>query len=297
MTSSAAARRTAACCVIFCTLSAAVGLSSRITPRAAAQPDNIVVNSIGMKFAPVPRGAFRMGSPESEPFRNDDEALHAVTISKPYLMGVAEVTQKQYARVMGKNPSYFTMQIPGRIKSKSKDSNLHPVESVTWHEAVEFCKKLGELADEKESNYTYRLPTEAEWEFACRAGKTSPLFPGEDVSSYDANFNGVAPFGKGRDGPFLKFTWPVGGYKANTFGLLDMHGNVAEWVSDWYGADYYKHSPKVDPTGPSEGTERVVRGGSWASTARACRSAARFKLPPDESAYSVGFRVVLMSPE
>src|SRR5262249_54250802 len=122
------------------------------------------------------------------------------------------------------------------------------------------CKKLGEMADEKEAKHTYRLPTEAEWEYACRAGTTTGLFYGDRVNSYKANFNGLSPYGEGGGGPFLRVTAPVGDYSGNAFGLNEMHGNVAEWCADWYDADYYKNSPNSDPTGPASGTARVLRG-------------------------------------
>ncbi len=264
-----------------------------LTIRADAQSGDDIVNSLGMKFVLVPRGNFRMGSPDEEEFRGEDEFQHQVHIARSFYIGAFEVTQKQFEEMMNVNPSFFSPAGTGRIKVRPKEAPMHPVEGVTWHQAKEFCVKLGDRADEKARKFTYRLPTEAEWECACRAGTSTPLFFGDHVSSHDANFNGHAPLGKGRTGPFMRATWAIGGYKANAFGLFDMHGNVAEWCSDWYQNDYYKNSPKDNPPGPRDGEERVVRGGGWTNTARVCRSAARFHLPPEHSSYNVGFRVVL----
>jgi formylglycine-generating enzyme required for sulfatase activity len=271
---------------------AAFGVSA--CPSVCAEPGDDVVNSLCMKFVHVPKGAFQMGSPETEADRGADEKQHDVQITKPFYIGAYEVTQKQYEQVMGSNPSFFTPKGPGGVVIKAKDSALLPVEGVTWHDAVKFCDKLGERLAEKKRKFTYRLPTEAEWEYACRAGTKTPMFFGDNVGSDEANFNGIAPLGKARIGPFARAPWTVGFYKKNAFGLADMHGNVAEWVNDWYDPDYYKNSPPQDPAGPNHGTEKVVRGGGWSNTARACRSAARQHLPPNASSYNVGFRVVLM---
>jgi formylglycine-generating enzyme required for sulfatase activity len=234
-----------------------------------------------------------MGSPPTERYRRNDEMQHEVRLTQSYWIGIFEVSQRDFEMVMGSNPSYFSPTGGGRIRVRPKEASVHPVERVSWNDAVEFCKKLSARADEKQRKFSYRLPTEAEWEWACRAGTTTSIYYGEDASSRDANFNGAAPFNNGRMGAFLRASSPAGAYRANGFGLCDMHGNVAEWCSDWYDADYYASSPKVDPRGPESGKERVVRGGGWANTARECRSAARNHLPPDFDSYNVGFRVVL----
>jgi formylglycine-generating enzyme required for sulfatase activity len=267
-----------------------------IPPVHAQDRPRQLTNSIGMKFTLIPKGMFEMGSAETELDRNSDEPRHSVVISKDFYLGVYEVTQKQFEAVMGTNPSFFTPVGPGKAKVKSKSTSHHPVEQVTWYDAVAFCKKLGELPDEKEAKHSYRLPTEAEWEYACRAGTTTGLHYGDKVNAYKANFNGLSPYGDGGAGPFLRATAQVGEYSANAFGLHDMHGNVAEWCADWYAADYYYNSAKIDPIGPETGTERVLRGGAWVNTGKACRSAARFKLAPDLSSYSTGLRVVLVKP-
>ena len=263
-------------------------------PAGDAGSRKEVVNSLDMKFALIPKGQFIMGSPRTEKQRGDDEDEHEVALTQPYYMGIHEVTQAQYERIMGVNPSCFTPTGAGKAKVRGKETTQSPVEMVTWHQAVEFCKKLGAAAAEKKAGHTYRLPTEAEWEYACRAGTKTPLHYGEVVDSYSANFNGLSPYGHGRGGPFLRTTARVGDYPANAFGLFDMHGNVMEWCSDWYAADYYQKSPKQDPMGPASGTEKVTRGGAWSNSGKACRSAVRTKMAPDDSHYGLGFRVVLM---
>ena len=262
--------------------------------NAAGEKIETVANSLDMAFVTIPRGTFTMGSPAKETDRGDDEDQHEVKITKDFYFGVHEVTQGQYEKVMGVNPSFFTPTGPGKAKVKVKDTSKCPVECVTWHDAVEFCKKLSALPQEHSAKRKYRLPTEAEWEYACRAGTTTPLHYGDVVDSYHANFNGLSPYGIGRGGPFHRRPVDVGSYQANKFGLFDMHANVMEWCQDWYAADYYAKSPAEDPTGPAEGAEKVTRGGSWSNSGKACRSAVRTKLAPDESHYGLGFRVVMM---
>ena len=242
-----------------------------------SQPPKEITNSIGMKLVLTPKGTFMMGSPESEEARFEDETQHEVTINKDYYLGVHEVTQAQYEKVMGTKPSSFQGD-----ETKGSSSN-HPVERVSWEDAVEFCKKLSDLPEEKAAGRVYRLPTEAEWEYACRAGSKSAYSFGEsskslgDYAWFDGNSNNQ--------------THPVGEKKANAWGLYDMHGNVWEWCSDWY-ADYPK-SAVSDPTGPKEGSFCVFRGGSWGREAADCRSAGRFWDDPSIRSLSIGFRVAL----
>jgi formylglycine-generating enzyme required for sulfatase activity len=256
-----------------------------------------VENSLGMTFASIPAGTFTMGSPKTETDRGDDETQHEVKITKGFHLGVHEVTQGQYEKVMGVNPSFFTPTGSGKVKVKVKDTSRWPVECVTWHDAVAFCRKLSALPKEAAAKRTYRLPTEAEWEYACRAGTTTALHYGDNVDSYVANFNGLSPYGVGRGGPFHRRPADVGSYQANKFGLFDMHANVMEWCHDWYAADYYAKSPAEDPSGPADGTEKITRGGAWSNSGKACRSAVRTKLAPDESHYGLGFRVVMVRGE
>jgi formylglycine-generating enzyme required for sulfatase activity len=249
--------------------------------RVLAQSPKEITNSIGMKLVLIPKGTFMMGSPESEKGRDkDDETQHEVTISKDYYLGVIEVTQGQYEKVMGTNPSHFQKQF-----IRKSDSSMYPVEQVSWEDAVDFCKKLSELPEEKKAGRVYCLPTEAEWVYACRAGSKSAYSFGEtskslgDYAWFDRNSKGQ--------------THPVGERKPNAWGLYDMHGNVWEWCSDRYG-EY----PKVavsDPVGPREGSVRVLRGGSWCDVAASCRSAIRRRYVPSIRGNDLGFRLALSS--
>jgi formylglycine-generating enzyme required for sulfatase activity len=245
-----------------------------------AQSPKEITNSIGMKLVLIPKGTFMMGSPKSEEGRQKDETQHEVTISKDYYLGVTEVTQGQYQKVMGKNPSYFKKRI-----IRESDSSMYPVEAVSWEDAVEFCKKLSELPEEKKAGRVYRLPTEAEWEYACRSGSKSAYSFGEsskslgDYAWFDGNSNGQ--------------THPAGENKANAWSLYDMHGNVWEWCSDWYGD--YPNGAVSDPVGPPGGSLRVFRGSGWFIEAARCRSALRYGSAPDNRFNFIGFRVALGS--
>jgi formylglycine-generating enzyme required for sulfatase activity len=255
----------------------------------AQTADDMIVNSIGMKLVRIPAGKFLMGSPATEPERDADEEQHEVVISRPFYLGAYEVTQGQYQKVNGKNPAQFPA------------GGASPVEQVAWSAAVNFCQKLSSLPDEKKAGRVYRLPTEAEWEYACRAGTSTPFAFGADLGSTQANFNGNYPYGVAAVGPYLKKPTKVGSYAPNAWGLYDMHGNVAEWCSDWYDPEYYKRSPRENPTGPEKGVQstgfgtdfyRVLRGGCWLDEGRGCRSAYRFRLQSTEPYQLVGFRVV-----
>jgi formylglycine-generating enzyme required for sulfatase activity len=251
-----------------------------------------ITNSIGMKLVLIPAGKFVMGSPVNEVEREAGEEQHEVAITRPFYLGVHVVTQGQYEKVMGKNPSFFHPRNGGSLD--------HPVEQVRWGEARDFCSRLSALAEEKKAGRTYRLPSEAEWEYACRAGTTTPFNAGEALSSKEANFNGNFPYGGAEKGPFLLRTAKVGSYPPNPWGLYDVHGNVLQWCNDWYDPDYYKKSPKENPKGPAKGVIPtgfdsnffvVVRGGSWLDEGRACRSARRFRLQQSDPYRWTGFRV------
>jgi formylglycine-generating enzyme required for sulfatase activity len=242
-----------------------------------AQPPKEITNSIGMKLVLIPKGTFMMGSPESEQGHNENENQHEVTISKDYYLGVYEVTQAQYEKVIGKNPSYFQGAIVG-----NENADL-PVDDVSWYDAVEFCKKLSELPEEKKAGRVYRLPTEAEWEYACRAGsKTAYSFDDEE---------GLLPEYGWFNRNSSNRTHTVGLLEPNAWGLYDMHGNVWEWCSDWYG-DYPKGAVS-DSTGLKVGSYRVSRGGSWGNRAANCRSANRIGYAPGLRFNSLGFRLAL----
>jgi formylglycine-generating enzyme required for sulfatase activity len=246
-----------------------------------------VTNSVGMQLALVPAGVFTMGSPPTERGRRQDETQHEVEITRPYFIGVHEVTQRQYYDVMGENPLYADK----KLDPKTAD---FPAVCVSWDDAMAFCKKLSERPAEREAGRSYRLPTEAEWEYACRGGpgaKVQPYHFGETISARQANFNGR--FGGADDGPNLGRITKVGSYPPNALGLFDMHGNVWEWCLDLYEEDYYRDSPRKDPQGPDHGGMYVLRGGSCYNPGTATRSANRYR--NWSSAYGdAGFRVVFV---
>lgn len=246
-----------------------------------------ITNSIGMKLVLIPAGEFMMGSPDSEENHNSDESpQHRVRITRPFYLGQYEVTQGEYQQVMGTNPSDFSATGTHKEKVSGQDTSRFPVEKVSWNDAVEFCRRLSQ----KEGR-TYRLPTEAEWEYACRAGTTTPFNFGSLLNGAEANCNGNNPYGTSYKGPYLQRTTTVGSYRPNAFGLYDMHGNVWEWCADRYDGSYYAGSPQDDPTGPSWGLDRVRRGGSWNRIAGNCRSAYRVNFSPELRYYYQGFRV------
>ena len=248
--------------------------------KAIKIPREKFTNSIGIEFASIPAGKFLMGSPATEKERSPNETQHEVTLTQGFLMGVHEVTQAQYAQVMGKNPSDF------------QGDNL-PVETVSYKDALEFCQKLSDLPAEKAAGRKYRLPTEAEWEYCCRAGTSTPFHFGNELNGTQANCDGEFPYGTTQKGPSLGKTSPVGSYPPNAWGLHDMHGNVWEWCADRYG-DYPK-GPITDPLGSEVGSYCVFRGGSWNDVAAICRSADRFRDDPSLRDGRVGFRLALSS--
>jgi formylglycine-generating enzyme required for sulfatase activity/outer membrane protein assembly factor BamB len=261
--------------------------------QQAEQPPAVITSSVGMQFARIPAGKFLMGSAPSDPgAREDEQPQHQVQISKPFFMGIHEVTQAEFEKLMGTNPSSFTRS--GLLNNAPDNVTAAelPVDNVTWYEAIEFCRRLSELPSEQAAGRVYRLPTEAEWEYACRAGTTTVFNLGETLSSTQANFNGANPFGDVEAGPFLNRTTTVGSYEPNSYGLYDMHGNLHEWCIDRFDRDYYQASPDVDPQGPEQGTSRVIRGGDWYSDGRDCRSAFRYADIPEGRFYALGMRVV-----
>jgi formylglycine-generating enzyme required for sulfatase activity len=234
----------------------------------------------GMVFVLVPAGEFVMGSPASEAGREPQEVQHEVVISRPFYLGKFEVTQARWRAVMGSNPSVHQGQRFG-------DTGTLPVEHVSWGDCREFLSRL----NQRVPGGGFRLPTEAEWEYACRAGTTTAYSFGDDPSKIDD----YAWYVENAEKPQA-----IGKKKPNPWGLHDMHGNVAEWCSDYYDKDYYAKSPKADPKGPEKGVlptdyndfYRVIRGGCWLDEARACRSACRFRAMPHDPYRLIGFRVV-----
>jgi formylglycine-generating enzyme required for sulfatase activity len=250
-------------------------------------------NVISGEMVLVPGGRFTMGSPAAEEDRSDDEVQHRVTVSVFY-MGKYEVTQAEYEAIMGTNPSKF------------KGARL-PVERVSWYEAVEYCNKRsakegltpaykanGDNVAWKKNANGYRLPTEAEWEYACRAGTITPFTTGSNITTGEANYNGNYPYNGNwpynAKGAYRKTTTDVGSFTANKWGLHDMHGNVYEWCWDWYGN--YPSGAQTDPAGAVPGADRVVRGGSWDSNGRNLRSAHRGYGGPGDRLRDLGFRLV-----
>jgi formylglycine-generating enzyme required for sulfatase activity len=217
-------------------------------------------------------GTFMMGSPESEADRGDNEYQHQVSVSS-FKMSKYEVTQAQWEAIMGSNPSEFS------------GCPQCPVEHVSWDDIQDFLQKL-----KAKTGKSYRLPTEAEWEYAARGGTSTPFYTGNCISTDQANYDGNNPYQSCSKGKYLGKTTPVGSFPPNKYGLYDMHGNLWEWCSDWYGVDYYNNSPANNPKGPSTGSYRVIRGGSWTINARYCRSADRGFI----SSGSSGFRLVFV---
>jgi len=226
-------------------------------------------DGVEMKFALIPAGTFTMGSPSSEAGRNRSEFQREVTISKPFYMGIYLVTQAQYQALMGENPSLS--------KREGEDTLRYPINGLTWQEAAEFCRVLSE-----KTGRTVRLPTEAEWEYACRAGTTTAFSFGETISAEQANF--------GQQGRGM--ITPVDAYPANDWGLYDMHGNLMQWCSDWFERDP-EDGAVTDPKGPEEGRNRVHRGGSYSSRLDRIRSAYRANSAPGFRGSHIGFRIVL----
>ena len=247
-------------------------------------PIRTITDALGVTFVELPAGRFTMGSAGSEVGRNADETLHDVTISKPFLLARYEVTQQEWRTVMGNAPSTFGSCGP-----------RCPVESVTYEDVLRFLQKLNErsrtTATPDAPPLRYRLPTEAEWEYACRAGTTGPFVTGENLSSADANYNGKFPYGGSTPGEYRQRPVPVGSFSLNPWGLGDMHGNVWEWTSDWYAPYHESEADNIDPHGPSTGEKRVIRGGSWYFDANSARCALRYTHAPNDKGFSLGFRL------
>ena len=284
---------------------------------APDRPSKLIRNSIGMELALIKAGKFMMGSTPQQVeelaasypqfrFKKEQAASeqppHQVRISRPFYLGVHEVTRGQFAEFVratsyeteserdGKGGSGFDLktQRPGSSPEYSwrntgfRQSDKHPVVNVTWNDAMAFCEWLS-----RKEGKTYRLPTEAEWEYACRAETATLYSTGDDANELVR----VANLGAQADG--YRFTAPVGSFEPNGFGLFDMHGNVSEWCADRFGGEYYAGSPAVDPTGPSRGSLRVTRGQAWQGAGPCVRSANRDPWDPAARGMSIGFRVVL----
>jgi formylglycine-generating enzyme required for sulfatase activity len=262
---------------------------------AAALPQN---NS-GLTL--ITGGTFLMGSPASEAWREKDETTHSVILGDFYL-GTFEVTQKEYRDLIGNNPSTFS-------------GDTLPVDSVTWFDAVTYCNARSHK-EGLQAAYTitgtavtwnraangYRLPTEAEWEYACRAGTVTPFNTENSIATGQANYYGTYPYGienhywnqqdlETKPGEYRQHTLPVSSFEANKWGLYNMHGNVWEWCWDWYGPYSIPATAQTDPTGAPSGTYRVNRGGGWNDFAKHLRSAYRASTPPENRSFNLGFRL------
>jgi formylglycine-generating enzyme required for sulfatase activity len=239
-------------------------------------PDPYITNTIGMTFVYIEPGTFTMGSPSSELGHFSGETQHQVTLTKGYYMQTTEVTQGQWSAIMGNNPAHFN----------SCGDNC-PMEYVSWDDVQAFITVL----NEKEKSNQYRLPTEAEWEYAARAGSISALANGlitKTECELDANLNAMGWYCGNSDNS----THPVAQKQANAWGLYDMHGNVLEWCNDWY--EDYPSNSVTDPEGPSSGTNRMLRGGSFNYYAKDCRSAARSASTPGTRSCHIGLRLINM---
>lgn len=333
----------------ICTLFASIAFSgvscepSAVNTTVDVGPDvssaKSFANSAGIRMVRIEAGEFDMGSSDKEiddavaapgvveldrDSFTDEQPHHRVRITQPFYMAKHEVTQSQFEKVMGRNPSSFSQTGIGKEEVAKLDTRRYPVENVSWFDAVEFCNAMSAKEDRppcfrltniqrKNGSITsadiallngtgYRLPTEAEWEYACRSGTATAFHFGGSHNGSQANTDGYYPFGTTTKGPFLHRPTTVGSYPANAWGLCDMHGNVSEWCQDWYDATYYQqfaNKTAVDPQGPtaSPWNRRAARGGSWYTDARTARSGRRMWLPPEGQHTSTGFRVVCMSGE
>jgi formylglycine-generating enzyme required for sulfatase activity len=285
--------------------------AGRFTPHdepKTAGTDVVTTRVAAIRLKLIPAGEFMMGSPDTENDAvADEKPAHRVRITRPFYCGVHEVTQEQYDAVMGGNPSWFCSGGGGKAKVAGLETGQHPVEQVSWLDAVTFCNKLSEREGQKPfyeikgtdvrvpdwNGSGYRLPTEAEWEYACRGGARKPTR--FSFGDHDAKLADFAWFEE--NNPDDR-TQPVGKKQGNAFGLFDMHGNVWEWCWDRYDEEYYKRSPIDDPhlenpRGDDNNRQpRVDRGGGWDDDSRDAWSANRDSSAPDSKGWDIGFRIV-----
>ncbi len=255
--------------------------SPRLSER---QPPGRLMNALGMEFVRVPAGSFLMGAADDEPGTMDDERpRHVVTLTRPFWLGRFAVTQMHYHDVMGYSPARFS-------------GEFHPVEQVSWDEAMEFCRQLSQVSAERTAGRSYRLPTEAEWEHACRAGTFAAYHTGPTHSIHLMNCQQRFSINES-ERILVGHTTVVGSYPPNAFGLFDMHGNVWEWCADWYNVVEYLRGDVTNPPGPTHGVERVCRGGCWEAIGSYCRSAKRSSDEADTRDRYTGFRVVMQTNE
>jgi formylglycine-generating enzyme required for sulfatase activity len=283
-------------CITVCASAFALcGLSALSTSFAAPapMPPKTVTVDLGdgvkMEFVLIPSGKFKMGSPKEEEGRLENEDQHEVQITRRFYLAKYLVTQEQYRAIMMKNPSHFKAGSLGAKDVKDLDTKQFPVEWVSWDDAQAFCKKLREKDKEERK---FRLPTEAEWEYACRAGTTTPFYFGSELNGWQANCAGnIMPYGTVDKGPNKQRPTKVGDYGENKWGLCDMHGNVWQWCEDYYVP--YDGLPEKDPLQSVKKNEfgRIARGGAWDQIAWGCRAARRCCFSPNDHQRDIGFRV------
>lgn len=247
----------------------------RKTPAPPPESPEPLTNSLGMTFVWIPAGGFHMGSLPEDPARYDDEIRRKVSLTRGFYLMITEVSQGQWEAVMGKNPAGFR-----------HCGEACPVERVSWEDVRLFIQKLKTL----DTTLKYRLPSEAEWEYAARAGSTGAFFSGDCLETDQANYNGEQPLQDCSRGIYRAGPLPVASFPPNAFGLHDMHGNVWEWCQDTY-AEYGRGGGEKNPLYQGPGGEKVIRGGSWYGSARSCRSASRGRYAADKGFNSIGFRL------
>jgi formylglycine-generating enzyme required for sulfatase activity len=252
-------------------------------------------NDLKMEFCWCLPGAFVMGSPHNERDRYENEEQVRVELTRGFWMAKHPVTQAQYVMVMATNPSFFTSDRQKDNPARGMNTSRFPVEGVSFEKASEFCTKLTQYERDRRRlppGWEYRLPTEAQWEYACRAGTERATAFGDTLSSHQANFLGLNPYpcDGGRKGPYLRRPTDIGSYLPNAWGIHDMHGNLWQWCRDWYDE---KLPGGKDPERKVTTGYHVARGGSWADDGRSCRSAARFQVFPQQRADVLGFRVLI----
>ena len=265
--------------------------------RAAGSRKVLTIADVEVAFRWAPPGSFVMGSPVSEAGRWEDETQHEVVLTRGFWLAETPTTQLLWKTATGENPSFFSDENDDWGDDDKRptwnECQFFPVEEVSDEECAEFAERLNALAIPGAG--TFRLPTEAEWEYACRAGTQTAYFWGDALNGDMANCNGTEPCGTPEEGRNLCFPSRVGSYPPNPWGLYDMHGNVWEWTADWF--DDYPEGQATDPRGPEDGMDRTLRGGSWNDDARCCRSAARHCYESGDCDDRIGFRLAMDEPE
>ena len=280
---------------------------AKVTPQQTAAAKKLGVpvafeNSVGMRLVLIPAGKFKMGSRDSAAevakrcampnaqagWFQDEHPRRQVTLTRPFYMSIHEVTQEAYQKVTNPNPDENAKKALDAYPAEYKGANM-PAGNVAFNDAEKFCNTLAGLEAEKEEGRKYYVPTEAEWEYACRAGTETPFSFGEAASTKQANYHGDYTYGDGQKGENRQKPVTAGSLPPNPWGLHEMHGNLSEWCSDKY--DKYGRAAETDPKGSEKGNARILRGGSWRSYPGACRSAFRHRNEPGMRSYNIGFRI------